>query len=60
MKDVLYVPVLKKNILSIDALDVRGMRVSFVDVQVLMWPKGNTIDDEKMIGEEDDGLYKLT
>ena len=34
MKDVLYVPGLKKNILSIFALDSRGIRVSFVDGQV--------------------------
>ena len=45
MKDVLYVPRLKKNILSISALDAKGMRVAFVDGQVLMWPKGKIIDD---------------
>ena len=43
MKYVLYVPGLKKNLLSISALDAKGMRVSFVDGQVLMWPKGKTI-----------------
>ena len=30
MKDVLYVPGLKKNLLSISALDAKGMRVAFV------------------------------
>ena len=59
MKDVLYVPGLKKNLLSISALDAKGMRVAFIDGQVLMWPKGKTIDDATMIGEEDGGLYKL-
>ena len=39
MKDVLYVPGLKKNLLSIFALDAKGMRVAFIDGQVLMWPK---------------------
>ena len=39
MKNVLFVPGLKKNLLSISALDAKGMRVSFVDGQVLMWPK---------------------
>ena len=38
MKDVLFVPGLKKNILSTSALDAKGMRVAFVDGQVLMWP----------------------
>ena len=40
MKDVLYVLGLKKDIISIFALDAKGMRVSFVNGQVLMWPKG--------------------
>ena len=31
MKDVLFVPRLKNNILSISALDAKDMRVSFVD-----------------------------
>ena len=31
MKDVLYVPGLKKNLLSISALDAKGMRVAFID-----------------------------
>ena len=59
MKNVLFVPGLKKNLLSISALDAKGMRVSFVDGQVLMWPKGNTIDDAIVIGKQEGGLYKL-
>ena len=34
------------------------MRVAFVDGQVLMWPKGKTIYDAVVIGEQG-GLYKL-
>ena len=48
--------IFKKNLISISALDAKGMRVAFVDGQVLMCPKWNTIDNEKMIGEEDIGL----
>ena len=59
MKDVLYVPRLKKNLLSIFALDAKGIRVAFVDGQVLMWPRGKTIEYAIVIGEEDRGLYKL-
>ena len=50
MKDVLFVPGLK-NLLSIFAMDAKGIRVAFVDGQVLMWPKGKTIDDAVVIGE---------
>ena len=52
MKDILYVPGLKKNLLSISRLEKKGFRVAFVDGQVLMWPKGKTIDDDIMIGVE--------
>ena len=59
MKDVWFVLGLKKNLLSISKLDAKGMRVTFVDGQVLMWPKGKTIDDAIVIGEQEGGLYKL-
>jgi hypothetical protein len=55
MKDVLYVPGLKKNLLSISALDKKGFR----DGEFLMWPKGKTIEDAIVIGTEEGGLYKL-
>jgi hypothetical protein len=59
MKDVLYVPGLTKNLLSISALDKKGFRVAFIDGEVLMWPKGTTIEDAIVIGIEEGGLYKL-
>ena len=59
MKYVLYVPGLKKNLISILALEERGYRVAFVDGQVLMWSKGMTIDDEGVIGVQEGGMYKL-
>jgi hypothetical protein len=59
MKEVLYVPGLKKNLLSISTLDKKGFRVSFIAGQVLMWPRGKTLDDVVVIGVEEGGLYKL-
>ena len=50
MKDVLYVLGLKNNLLSISRLEKKDFRITFVDGQVLMWPKGKTIDDAIMIG----------
>jgi hypothetical protein len=38
MKDVLYVPGLTKNLLSIASLDKEGFMVAFIDGEVLMWP----------------------
>ena len=59
MKDVLYVLGLKKNILFISALDAKGIRVAFVDGKILMWPKGNIIDDATVFGDQEGDLYKL-
>ena len=53
MKDVLFVLGLKNNLLSISALDAKGVRVAFVDGQVLMSPKGKTFDDAVVIGEQE-------
>jgi hypothetical protein len=59
MKEVLYVPGLKKNLLSISTLDEKGYKVAFVDGQVLMCPRGKTFDDVVVIGVQEGGLYKL-
>ena len=58
MKEVLYVPGLKKSLIYISTLDKKGYRVAFIDRQVLMWPKGKSIEDAVVISEEE-GLYKL-
>jgi hypothetical protein len=44
MKDVLYVQGLTNKLLSISTLDKKGFRVSFIDGEVLMWPKGKTME----------------
>jgi hypothetical protein len=59
MTDVLYVPGLKNNLLSILALDEKGVTVALIDGDVLMWPRGNYFDDVVVIGVQEGGLYKL-
>jgi hypothetical protein len=59
MKDVCYVPGLTKNLLSISALEKKGFRVAFIDGEVLMWAKGETIKETIIIGKEENGFYKL-
>jgi hypothetical protein len=59
MKDVLYVPGLKKNLLSISTLEKKGFIVSFIDGEVLIWAKGETLNEAIIIGNEENGLYKL-
>jgi hypothetical protein len=57
--NILYVTGLKRNLLSISALDNKGFRVAFIYGEVLMWPKGKTIEDAIVIGTKESGLYKL-
>ena len=59
MKDVMYVPGLKKNPLSISSLYKKGFKFYFVDGEILMWIKGKTIDDAIVIEVEEGGLYRL-
>jgi hypothetical protein len=59
MKDVLYVPSLEKNLLSISSLEKKGFRVAFIDGEVLMWAKGETLNEAIVIGNEENDLYKL-
>jgi hypothetical protein len=59
MKDVLYVPGLKKKLLSISTLEKKGFRVSLIDGEVLMWAKVETLNEEIIIRNEENGLYKL-
>ena len=59
MKDVLYVPGLKKNLLSILDLDKKSFRFAFVYGKFCMWTKGKTINDAIEIGVEEGGLYKM-
>jgi hypothetical protein len=51
MKDVLYVPSLTKNLLSILALEKNDFKVSFIDGEFLMWRKGKTMEDTIVIGK---------
>jgi hypothetical protein len=60
MRDVSFVPRLRKNILSISALEDRGYEVAFVDGQVLVWPKGSSIDSSGVIGVQEGGFYILS
>jgi hypothetical protein len=50
MKDVLFVPGLTKNLFSISALEKKGFRVAFIDGELFMWAKGETLTEAIIIG----------
>ena len=58
--DVLYVPGLKKNILSIVGLEDKGYRVLFMDKKVLLCKKNENLSSAAQIGVREGGLYKAS
>lgn len=56
---VLLVLGLNKNLIFVSTLEDKGIIVSFVDGQTLMWSKYSSIDLDTIIGTRIGGLYKL-
>jgi hypothetical protein len=48
--EVLYVPSLKKNLVSVSCIEDKGYVVTFKDGHVLLYPKGGNIAKAKVIG----------
>jgi hypothetical protein len=57
--NVLYVPSLKKNLVSISCLEEKGDRVAFVDGKFLVWSKDSKIENARVIGTREGRLYKI-
>jgi hypothetical protein len=58
-RDVLYVPKLKKNMISISSIKYRGFEVSFRGIKVLIHPKGSSVTSDRVIWICEVNLYKL-
>jgi hypothetical protein len=59
LRNVLYVPSLEKNLVSISCLEDKGNIISFMDGKVLSWNKNSSIEDARVIGRREGNLYKL-
>lgn len=59
IEEILFVRGLKKNLLSISALEDKGFRVTFMDDKALMWPKDGDVSFADVIGVREGGLYRL-
>eukprot|EP00253_Pinus_taeda_P035805 PITA_35805 len=57
LHDVLYVPDLKKNLVSISAMEDKGYKVTFNDGKVHVWK--NNIKDAFTLGFRVDSLYEI-
>jgi hypothetical protein len=58
-RDVLYVPGLKKNLISVSTLQDRGLEVTFRGTEVLIHPKGSSLASGQVIGVRDGKLFRL-
>ena len=59
LRDVLYVPGMKKNLVSVSMIDDRGLGVSFLNGHVHMFPKTVGPSASVAIGVRCEKLYRL-
>jgi hypothetical protein len=59
LSNVLYVPGLKKNLVSISFLEDKGNIIYFMDGKVLSWHKDSSIENDRVIGSCEGNLYRL-
>jgi hypothetical protein len=58
LSNVLYVPGLEKNLVSISCLEDKGNRIAFMDGKVLSWHNNSSIEDARVIGSREGNLYR--
>jgi hypothetical protein len=59
LSNVLYVPGLEKNLVSISCLEDKLNIIYFVDGKVLSWHKYSSIENARVIGSREGNLYRL-
>ena len=50
LTDMFCVPGLKKNLVSVSCIEDKGYKVLYDDGQVLLYPKGGSTSDSRLIG----------
>jgi hypothetical protein len=58
--DVLFVPGMRSNLVSISSLENKGYKVDFSYGKVISWNKKSSMYYARVIGVQEDGLYRLT
>ena len=59
LNNILFVPGLHENLLSISSLEDKGDRVASIDGKVVGWGKDSSMDQAKFIGIREGRLYRL-
>jgi hypothetical protein len=60
LSEILYVPGMKRNLVSISALEDKGYKVTFLEGKVLAWHKDSHMNSARVIGVRENNLYMLT
>ena len=59
VRNVLYVPGLENNLVSISCLEDKKNIIDFVDGKVLSWHKDYIIENSRFIGSREGNMYRL-
>ena len=59
LEEILYVPGLKKNLLSVGVLEEKGYIVAFTKGKAIMWPSNGDMSSAMEIGVKEGNVYRL-
>ena len=59
LEEILYVPVLKKNPLSVSVLEDKGYTIAFTNSKAIMWPSDGDMSSAIVIGVKECNVYRL-
>lgn len=59
LNNIVYVQGLKKKLLSISCLEDKGDKIAFIDGKVLVWGKGSSFNEARMIGIREGALCRI-
>ena len=59
VEEILYVPGLKKNLLSVGVLEEKGYTVAFTKGKAIMWPSNGDMSSAMEIGVKEGNVYRL-
>jgi hypothetical protein len=57
--EIIYVPSLKKNLISFAVLENKGYSIAFTKGNALMWPSNGYLSSTMTIGTRESGVYKI-
>jgi hypothetical protein len=59
IEEIIYVPGIKKNLISVAVLESKGYSVAFSKGKALMWPSNESMNSAMTIRAQEGGLYKV-